>query len=473
MSGKQVALRFLTIAFLVAWSFTEPCSAQRGRGEGGNRGGGGGRAASGNRGQGGSEMRSSRGSSQSQSATRSRGSQSFQQGGQSRQSVRPEGSSQQTLRQDGGSQRTLPQNSSSQQLMRQRGSSQPSEIRRSLPDSSSYQQRDAGQNRARDQQSFYRGSPDRTIDGRRGSGNITRDTGARDGSDWRSRVFDNRSATDRQRDDGARDRDRSNRENVARDRDSFDRDRDSFSRIATGIRDDWNRRDRNDLPFRSDWWTKNRNDRWPAYGPWGYSRWNDRPYYWWGWTPATNLATWLVFGWNRPGYWGYGPGRNIYYQDDYVYYDGVRYLPVNDYYQQVYDLAHSVPTIDPSAAEKMDWAPLGVFAAIPSGDRGNDSRTLQLAVNKNGVLSGTYYNATNGVVHPVAGMVDDRTQRAAWAYADGEHPEIVFETSIFNLTKSESTMMVHFGPSADETEVWQLVRLERPEALPQPQGQQY
>jgi hypothetical protein len=337
-------------------------------------------------------------------------------------------------------------------------------------------------------------------DGRRGSENISRDTNTRDSSDWRSRVFDNRSATDRdrvERDNIARDRlnrdnidrDRFDRQNVARDRDQFDRDRldrdrfdrdrfdrnrDDFSRVASQIRDDWRRRDRDDLPFRSDWWSDNRNDRWPGWGPWGYSRWNDRPYYWWGWTPATNLTTWLVFGWDRPGYWGYGPGRNIYYQDNYVYYDGVRYLPVNDYYQVVYDQAHSVPQINPSDAEKMDWAPLGVFAAIPSGVRTDVSeRTLQLAVNKNGVVSGTYYNPQNGIVHPVAGTVDDRTQRAAWSYADGEHPEIVFETSIFNLTKSESTMMVHFGPSADETEVWQLVRLERPEALPQPQGQQY
>jgi hypothetical protein len=311
---------------------------------------------------------------------------------------------------------------------------------------------------------------------------ITRDRIDRDRLDRETLRRDTLDRDRSDRDNIARDRDQFNRDNLNRDRldrdrfdrDRFDRNRDDFSRTASRIRDDWSRRDRDDLPFRSDWWNSNRNDRWPAWGPWGYSSWYDRPYYWWGWTPATNLATWLVFGWDRPGYWTYGPGRNIYYQDNYVYYDGVRYLPVDDYYQQVYDLAHSVPKIDPSDAEKMDWAPLGVFAAIPSGASSDGSeRTLQLAVNKNGVISGTYYNAQNGIVHPVAGMVNDRTQRAAWAYADGEHPEIIFETSIFNLTKSESTMMVHFGPQADETEVWRLVRLERPEALPQPQGQSY
>ena len=184
------------------------------------------------------------------------------------------------------------------------------------------------------------------------------------------------------------------------------------------------------------------------------------------------MTNWIVFGWDRPYYWDYGPGGNIYYRDNYVYYDNNQYLPVNQYYREVYDLAHSVPKIDPSQAEQMDWKPLGVFAAMRDNDP--NQRTLQLAVNKNGVLSGTYYNTQNGQVHPLTGMVDDRTQRAAWAFADGEHPEIVFETSIYNLTEPESSMMVHFGPQASQAETWCLVRLERPEAsggeLPAPQS---
>jgi hypothetical protein len=204
------------------------------------------------------------------------------------------------------------------------------------------------------------------------------------------------------------------------------------------------------------------------------ARWRDRPYYWWGWTPANNLVTWFTFDWNRPRYWTYGPGANIYYQGDYVYYDGTQYLPVNDYYQRVYDLAHSVPTIDDRAAESMDWAPLGVFAATRDNESSDSvHRTFQLAANKEGVITGTYYNAQSGHVHPVTGMVDNRTQRAAWAFADGEHPKTVFETSVFNLTKPQSTMMVHFGPQAADTEVWHMIRLERPDGtsaeMPAPQ----
>jgi hypothetical protein len=244
-----------------------------------------------------------------------------------------------------------------------------------------------------------------------------------------------------------------------------DRDRDGWSRAASRIRNDWSRRDRNDLPFRFGWWNNYRNDRWPVYSPWAFSRWRNQPYYWWGWTPATQLTTWFAFDGNRPRYWAYGPGANIYYQGDYVFYDGEQYLPVNDYYQRIYDLAHSVPSIDAQAAENIDWAPLGVFALTRGSEYISEpQRTLQIAVNRQGVLTGTYYNAENGHVHPVAGMVDNRTQRAAWAFADGEHAKIVFETSVFNFTKPDATMMVHFGPATAETEVWRMVRLESPEA---------
>ena len=56
-----------------------------------------------------------------------------------------------------------------------------------------------------------------------------------------------------------------------------------------------------------------------------------------------------------------GPGRNIYYQDGYVYYDNRRTIATNDYYQDMYELAHSVPNISEDEAQNMDWKPLGVF----------------------------------------------------------------------------------------------------------------
>jgi hypothetical protein len=291
-----------------------------------------------------------------------------------------------------------------------------------------------------------------------------------------------RSDFDRDRDQFRRDRDRDDQ--IARDRDrDGDRDRDNWDR-SNWDRDDWNRfgRGRNDwgwrgddirrswwqysnrgnLPFRYGWWDSYSGAGWPAYSPYRYSRWQNRPYYWWTWTPAARLGSALVFGWDRPRYWAYGPGANIYYQDNYVYYDDRRTIPINDYYQQVYDLAHSVPNISESEAEQMQWNPLGVFAVHRPNESGS-TRAMQLAVSNDGVITGTYFNRDNNQVHPLSGMVDERTQRAAWAFADGQQEALVFETGIYNLTRDESTMMVHFGPREQDTEVWQLVRLEQPD----------
>ena len=303
---------------------------------------------------------------------------------------------------------------------------------------------------------------DRDLDARR-------DVDGRD-ADWRNRVFDDNRRLDQRFDDRRFDNRDFDGRNVDRRRLNFRRD--DWSQTANRIRDDWRRRDRDDLPFRFGWWDDQRVARWPVVSPWRYDRWRDRPYYWWSWTAAPRLTDWLVFSWRQPYYWDYGPGGNIYYQNDYVYYDNQRYLADDQYYRQVHDLAHSVPSIDTSEAERMDWRPLGVFAATRGSEAAH--RTMQLAVNKDGVLSGTYYNPQSEHVHPLLGMVDDNTQRAAWAFADGEHPDVVFETSIYNLTEPESTMMVHFGPRAADAEVWRLVRLERPEAseseLPAPQS---
>ena len=249
---------------------------------------------------------------------------------------------------------------------------------------------------------------------------------------------------DRDRADNDRDRDFDRDREFARDRDNdrfdrnqfdFNRDRNDWDRLGRDIRRNWWRgSDWNDAPFRYGWWNSYSGAGWPAYSPWRYSRWSNRPYYWWGYTPATALSNWLVFGWDRPRYWAYGPGRNIYYQDGYVYYDNRRTIATNDYYQDMYELAHSVPNISEEEAQHMDWKPLGVFAlARQNESQGQSQRALQLAVNKDGVLTGTYYNRENGHVHPVSGMVDDRTQRAAWAFADGEHDDVVFETAFYNL----------------------------------------
>jgi hypothetical protein len=110
----------------------------------------------------------------------------------------------------------------------------------------------------------------------------------------------------------------------------------------------------------------------------------------------------------------------------------------------------------------MEWMPLGVFA-VTQDDVNATNMLIQLAVNKDGLIGGTFYNESTEVAHPLEGMVDQTTQRAAWRAADGTNENIVMETGIFNLTEDEVSVLVHFGP--ETTQTWTMVRVDPPEDL--------
>jgi hypothetical protein len=240
---------------------------------------------------------------------------------------------------------------------------------------------------------------------------------------------------------------------------------DNFRQNADFIRRDF--RDRNDVPFRTGWWDNRRFDR--GFGPWAFNSWWGRPWYWWGWSTAPYLDSWLSFGWDQPCYWDYGPGgyvtsnypSNQLYQTYLPPVSAQPQMPVSPNYKQAFDLAHSAPAANQDDAAKSDWLPLGVFAVTKAGEK-DENWMIQLGVNKQGVLSGTYYNQAKDSAHPLEGMVDKETHKAAWYFADGTENPMVFETSVDNLTEPQSSVMVHFGPG--DTGVWQMVRLERPEA---------
>ena len=103
------------------------------------------------------------------------------------------------------------------------------------------------------------------------------------------------------------------------------------------------------------------------------------------------------------------------------------------------------------------WLPLGVFEAIPGGEK-SGTMTFQLAVNHDGIIRGNYFNTGDNNTQQVQGAVDKQTQRATWIVADRKN--IIFDTGLYNLTKDESTMLVHEGP--DKTLQWTLVRLKQP-----------
>ena len=167
------------------------------------------------------------------------------------------------------------------------------------------------------------------------------------------------------------------------------------------------------------------------------------------------VTNWFTGWWARPVYYNYG--QTVYYVDNSVYYGDKEVATAEEYYQQAEAIAESVPEVD---AEKTEWMPLGVFA-LTQADTDAASMVLQLAISKEGIIAGTFYNETSDTTHPVEGMVDKKTQRAAWRCADGSNPDLVMEAGIYNLTQEETTALVHFGK--EQTQNWLMVRLPEPE----------
>ncbi len=179
------------------------------------------------------------------------------------------------------------------------------------------------------------------------------------------------------------------------------------------------------------------------------------------WTAA---AVWAGATWGSvSSYCGYPAepaiydyGGSVVYMDDSVYYDGQVVATAEEYAEQAVAIAEIGEKAQPT--EKEEWVSLGVFGMV-KGEETEANQIFQLAVNKEGIIRGNYYDALSDSTLPVQGAVEKETQRAAWTVADRK--ETVYETGIGNLTKEETTMLVHFGKN--RTQQWTLIRLEQPE----------
>ena len=180
----------------------------------------------------------------------------------------------------------------------------------------------------------------------------------------------------------------------------------------------------------------------------------------WAYGDAWAIATWAsLSGWlgysAQPVYYNYGD--NIVYQDNSVYVNGQDSGTAEQYYEEAQNLATTGAGEQTSDGEK--WLPLGVFA-LSEGDQTSAHMILELAVNKQGIIRGNYTNTATNDTQQVEGSVDKSTQRAAWIIGDNKNN--VMETGVYNLTKDEAPVLVHFG--GDRTEQWLLVRLNQKDA---------
>ena len=151
----------------------------------------------------------------------------------------------------------------------------------------------------------------------------------------------------------------------------------------------------------------------------------------------------------------YDYGTTIVYEGDQVLYDGEAVATADQYAQQATDIAVKGQEAKPT--EKEEWIALGVFGMV-QGEEKDANKIFQLAINKDGILRGNYYDALSDVTMPVYGSVDKRTQRAAWTV--GDQKNTVYETGVGNLTAAQTSMLVHFGK--DRTQQWTLVRMDPP-----------
>lgn len=271
--------------------------------------------------------------------------------------------------------------------------------------------------------------------------------------------------------DGNRNRD-GNRGDFDRNRDGrrgdWDRDRDWDGRWDDKHRrhvpDNWYRHAHNVRHHYHDRFAYGWNSRWYPnnryLSSWYFHTYRPRPGYWWTWCSPYRLSNWYFWGSypSYPVYYDYG--STIVYDSQYIYVEEEPIATREQYALEAIALANegrkilqSRPPIQGNGNPD-DWLPLGVFV-LTDTQSGQGDIYLQLAVDREGLLAGTYYNASTGNSLPVWGKVDPQSQRAAWLI--GESSGTVMETGIYNLSQEAASVLVHYGTQRDET--WMLVRL--------------
>ena len=101
--------------------------------------------------------------------------------------------------------------------------------------------------------------------------------------------------------------------------------------------------------------------------------------------------------------------------------------------------------LDPSGAtpiaDDAEWMPLGIFDLKPD-TQAEATRVIQLAVNRDGEIRGTYYDQIGDGVGNIRGTVDKQKLQAVWTV--GETGRVVFEIPLAELSKPDGKVTVRF-----------------------------
>jgi hypothetical protein len=233
--------------------------------------------------------------------------------------------------------------------------------------------------------------------------------------------------------------------------------RDYRDRMAA-FRDDrrmeiWNGvRDYHDDLFDNRWWGG--CGWWPGAlpGPLIGGLWD--PWWWWGACSWATMTAFLDWGWSQPVPYDYDV--NVVDADDTVYFNGQPEGSTAQYQEQAVTLTNPQNPPAPPAPNQ-GWTPLGVWALCQE-EKGDADMFVQLSVNKTGQISGAYTNVLTGEKDPIAGQIDQATQRVAFHL--GKNTDSVVEAGAYNLTQDVASCKVYFGKAKPQT--WLLVRLPAP-----------
>ena len=174
-----------------------------------------------------------------------------------------------------------------------------------------------------------------------------------------------------------------------------------------------------------------------------------------------SVGAWMGYPQTAPVY--YDHGNNVTYQNDGVYVNGQEAGTTQQYYGEADTLAQSGAAAE--APSDGEWLPLGVFA-LTTADENSSFVTIQLAVNKQGIIRGNYTDTKTEKTVVIQGAIDKQTQRVAFTV--GDNKSNLIETGLYNLTKDEAPALVHVGN--DKTVQYLLVRLGKDKDAPAANG---
>lgn len=186
-----------------------------------------------------------------------------------------------------------------------------------------------------------------------------------------------------------------------------------------------------------------------------------------GYNPNLNL--WDNAGWARAAAWAgvasTAYGYPAYYYDSSGLYTSLTPEEAATYAPQPQQSIASTPQATSTyqsaqtSATQGDWLPLGVFALGPNAAQAPYSNmVIQLALGKDGTISGTYYNVTTNQTYQIVGLVDKSTQKAVFQLSEDPQSPVA-TTGLYNLTQDLVQLQVHFPDGSEQAKV--LVRLKQ------------